>query len=311
MKEIEESNINCKHSNSWNLINSITGRKTSMTGQISGATAAKRTENWLQHFKNLLGNEAFIEDEFEEIVPILTDVKIRDDAFSMEEYVRVKSSLVDGKACGEDGIESKILKHCYLDDIILEFCNTALVDQDVPRQWSMLNIIPIPKTGDLRSTSNYRGISLSSVVAKAYNKMILNRIKSGIDHHLRINQNCFRNDRSTTSHILAIRRLMEGAKKKSLPTVMTFIDFKKAFDTIHRGKMFKILKAYGIPDILVTAIKDMYRNTQAKVLSPDGETRSFNIQAGVLQGDTLASYLFVIVLDFVLRRAIAGNDERL
>ena len=228
----------------------------------------------------------------------------------MEEYVRVKSSLVDGKACGEDGIKPEILKHCYLDDIILEFCNTPLVDQDVPRQWSMLNIIPIPKTGDLRS-SDYRGISLSSVVAKAYNKMILNRIKSGIDHHLRINQNGFRNNRSTTSHILAIRRLMEGAKKKILPTAMTFIDFKKTFDTIHRGKMFKILKAYGIPDILVTAIKNMYRDTQAKVLSPDGETRSFNIHVGVLQGDTLAPYLFVIVLDFVLRRAIAGNEERL
>ena len=239
VKEIEESNINCKHSNSWNLINSIIGRKTSMKGQISKATAAERTENWFKHFKNLLGNEAFIEDEFEEIVPVLTDVEIRDDAFSMEEYVRVKFSLVDGKACGEDGIKPEILKHCYLDDIILEFCNTALVDQDVPRQWSMLNIIPIPKTGDLRSTSNYHGISLSSVVAKAYNKMILNRIKLGIDHHLRTNQNGFRNDRSTTSHIFTIRHLMEGAKKKSLPTVMTFIDFKKAFDTIHRGKMFK------------------------------------------------------------------------
>ena len=43
----------------------------------------------------------------------------------------------------------------------------------------------------------------------------------------------------------------------------------------------------------------MYRDTQAKVLSPDGETRSFGIQAGVLQDDTLASYLFVIVLDCV------------
>ena len=150
----------------------------------------------------------------------------------------------------------------------------------------MLNIIPILKTGDLRSTSNYRGISLSlsSVVAKAYNKMILNRIKSGIDHHLCINQNGFHNDRSTTSHILAIRSLMEGAKKKSLPTIMTFIDFKKAFDTIHRGKMFKMLKAYGILDILVTAIKNMYRDTQAKVLSPDGEMRSFHIHAGVSTG---------------------------
>ena len=173
----------------------------------------------------------------------------------------------------------------------------------------MLNIIPIPKSGDLRSASSYRGISLNSVVAKAYNKMILNRIKSGIDHRLRINQNGFCNNRSTV-HILAVRRLLEGVKKKNLPGFFIFIDFKKAFDTVHRGNMFKILQAYGILDILVTAIKNMYINTQAKVLSADGETRSFDIQAGVLQGDTLAPYLFVIVIDYVLRRPIANNEKK-
>ena len=61
----------------------------------------------------------------------------------------------------------------------------------------------------------------------------------------------------------------------------------------------------------MSTIKNMYRDTEAKVLSPDGEMRYFNIHVGVLQGNTLAPYLFVIVLDFVLRRAIAGNEERL
>ena len=53
---------------------------------------------------------------------------------------------------------------------------------------------------------------------------------------------------------------------------MTFIDFKKAFDSIHRGKMMRILKAYGIPPNLLQAIEKMYTNTKAKVISPDGET---------------------------------------
>ena len=52
----------------------------------------------------------------------------------------------------------------------------------------------------------------------------------------------------------------------------------------------------------------MYSNTQAVVLSPDGETDPFEILAGVLQGDTLAPYLFIIVLDYVMRVAI-GDDE--
>ena len=45
--------------------------------------------------------------------------------------------------------------------------------------------------------------------------------------------------------ILALRRIIEGIEEKNLSAVITFIDFKKASDTIHRGKMIRILKAYG------------------------------------------------------------------
>ena len=55
----------------------------------------------------------------------------------------------------------------------------------------------------------------------------------------------------------------------------------------------------------------MYQDTTAKVLSPDGETKPFKILSGVLQGDTLAPYLFIIVLDYVLRKAIDGREEEL
>jgi len=55
---------------------------------------------------------------------------------------------------------------------------------------------------------------------------------------------------------------------------------------------------YEIPDMLVNAIADTYTDTKAKVISPDGVTDVFDITAGVLQGDTLAPFLFVIVLDY-------------
>ena len=75
--------------------------------------------------------------------------------------------------------------------------------------------------------------------------------------------------------------------------------------------MLRILLAYGIPDTIVQAINTMYSNTQAVVLSPDGETDAFEILAGVLQGDTLAPYLFIIVLDYVMRMAIADEGDNL
>ena len=83
----------------------------------------------------------------------------------------------------------------------------------------------------------YRGISLICIVAKIYNRLILNRIRSVIDLKLRINQNGFRPDRSTVAQILTLRRIIEGVKANHLPAVITFIDFKKAFDSIHRAKM--------------------------------------------------------------------------
>ena len=73
--------------------------------------------------------------------------------------------------------------------------------------------------------------------------------------------------------------------------------------------MKKILKAYDIPPNLLNSIMQMYKNTRAKVISPDGETDFFWIISGVLQGDTLAPYLFVIVLDYVMRNIFAGREE--
>ena len=141
--------------------------------------------------------------------------------------------------------------------------------------------------------------------------MILNRIRPVLDHLLRDSQNGFREKRSTVGQIFALRRLLEGVRDNNLSAVITFIDFKKAFDSIHRGKLIDILHAYGVPDKLVQAINAIYAGTRAKVCSPDGETEYFDITAGILQGDTLAPFLFVIALDYALRRAIVGREEEL
>ena len=53
----------------------------------------------------------------------------------------------------------------------------------------------------------------------------------------------------------------------------------------------------------------MYTNTQATVLTPDGETDPFDILAGILQGDTLAPFLFIIVIDYVMRVSVDSIPE--
>ena len=91
-------------------------------------------------------------------------------------------------------------------------------------------------------------------VAKIYNALLRNRIEPKIDNILRKNQNGFRRNRSTTSQILTIRRILEGVRAKNLQATLIFVVFTKAFDSIHRGKMEQILLAYGIPKETVAAI---------------------------------------------------------
>ena len=83
-------------------------------------------------------------------------------------------------------------------------------------------------------------------------------------------------------------------KANNLEAVILFVDFSKAFDSIHHGKIAEILQVYGIPNETITAIMMLYRNTKAMVQSPDGNTDFFNVVAGVLQGDTLAPFLFML-----------------
>ena len=153
---------------------------------------------------------------------------------------------------------------------------------------------PLPKKGNLGLAKNYRGMTLTSIAAKICNALLRNRIVPQIDKILRKNQNGFRRNRSTTSQILIIHRILEGVRTKNLQATLLFVDFTKTFDSIHRGKMEQILLAYSLPEETVAAIMILYRNTKVKVRSPDGDTDYFDIVAGVLLEDTLAQYLYCI-----------------
>ena len=311
IRNIESAHGAQQYGEAWKAVNQVTGRKKTKEGQVSGNSPEERVATWFTHFKNLLGNTPEV-DEPDEVIPnIFEDLDINDEPFTLDEYKKVKNSLKTGKAAGPDTIPPEVFKHCDFDKIALEFCNKALTENDKPDLWSFMNIIPVPKSGDLTNTNNYRGISLICIIAKIYNRLILNRIRSVIDVKLRINQNGFRSKRTTVAQILTLRRIIEGVKANNLPAVLTFIDFKKAFDSIHRGKMMQILRAYGIPPNLLRAIERMYTNTKAKVTTPDGETELFDITAGVLQGDTLAPFLFIIVLDYAMRKALGDREDDL
>ena len=230
----------------------------------------KRIKLWKQHFENLLGNPPKITHEpITRIISKQLDIKLG--PFTQEELDSVLRKIKNRKAAGLDEILPEVWKTRQFDDILLRHCN-AVYNQNPIDRWMKGCILPFPKKGDLGLAKNYRGITLTSIEAKIYNALLRNRVEPKIDNILRKNQNGFRRNRSTTSQILTIRRILEGVRAKNLQATLIFVDFTKAFDSIHRGKMEQILLAYGIPKETVAAITILYRNTKVKVRSPDGDT---------------------------------------
>ena len=81
----------------------------------------------------------------------------------------------------------------------------------------------------------------------------------------------FRSNRTTLMQALALSHIIEEVRWNNLSGVLTFIDFKKAFNSINHNKMMRILKAYGIPKNLLRDTQTLYTNTRTKGTTPDGE----------------------------------------
>ena len=126
------------------------------------------------------------------------------------------------------------------------------------------------------------------------------RIVPHVEPLLRKNQNGFRRGRSTLSQILCLRRLIEESQAFNKDLALVLVDFSKAFDSVDRNKMLEILDLYGIPPKINDCIRVLYTNSSATILTPDGETEAFSILAGILQGDTQARFLFILVVDYIL-----------
>jgi hypothetical protein len=84
---------------------------------------------------------------------------------------------------------------------------------------------------------------------------------------------------------------------------MNFIDFAKAFDSIHQESLWKIVRSYGVPDKIIKMIKVFYENYECCIsLDNCKMTEYFKISTGVRQGCILSPILFLIVIDWVMRK---------
>ena len=92
-----------------------------------------------------------------------------------------------------------------------------------------------------------------------------------------------------------------------MPAIITFIDFKKAFDSLHRESLWRILECYGIPMKYILIMQDMYKDNQCAVRTGNELSEWFHIGTGVKQGCILSPLLFGIAIDFITKKCLKGQ----
>ena len=90
---------------------------------------------------------------------------------------------------------------------------------------------------------------------------------------------------------------------------LVFVDFRNAFDILHRSSIPVILSQYNVPNCLISDIVHMYSNTSACVWTKLGPAEWFKTTSGVLQGDALSLYLFFVLLDYALKKTLQDDVD--
>ena len=200
IEQIENAMDGQRFREAWKAVNELSGRKNAKDGQVAGESPEERINTWFTQFRKLLGNTPEVEEPDETIPAVYEGLDFDDGPFTLDEFKRVKTSLKLGKSAGPDGIPPEVFKCCDFDDICLNFCNKVLMQCDKPPQWSFMNIIPVPKSGDLSVTDNYRGISRTCIMAKIFNRLLLNRIREVPDLKIKTDSKKKNDSISNTCH---------------------------------------------------------------------------------------------------------------
>lgn len=269
---------------------------------------------WKEHFEEILNRpepEYPVEQPNEdEISEVSERIDCRTDYISIGEIRRAMGDMKNKKAPGRDGITIELLKadNILTESILKELFEMIWDKEEVPSDWTKGIIIKIPKKGDLTICDNSRGITLLSVPSKVLARALINRIRDGVDKELRDEQAGFRKGRSTVEQLFILRNIIEQSVEWQAGLYINFIDFEKAFDSVHRESLWNIMKCYGIPDKLIRMVQLLYKDTQCAIIDGGEESEWFSIKTGVKQGCAMSGFLFLLILDYVMRKTTKDKD---
>ena len=206
-----------------------------------------------------------------------------------------------GMAGGQSGILPEMILHGgnrlhHQIHELIQVWRSGLVVSD----WSGAIIVPIPKKGDLRSCDNWRGISLLDVAGKLFAQIIQNRLQHIAEFVLPDSQCGFRKGRGCVDMILVAWHLHEKTVEHQSQLCAVFVDLKKAYDSIPRLALWRVLEKLGVPPTMLSLIKSLHEGMTAQIRVSGNLTDSIAVCNGLRQGCTLAPTLFNLYFSAVM-----------
>ena len=310
-KSIINSNIN-NPKQLWKSVNIIRG-KGSKTTNISSLNQGDDTvvgdkniaETLNSYFVNvgpsLSGDLPESEKSYVDYVQYSANTTFTFNDITENDTLKLLQGLKTSKAAGPDKISARLVKdsaEVICQTLTLIF-NRSLQQGIFPEDLKTAFVSPIFKDGDKADCSNYRPISVLSIVAKIFEKIVYNQLITYIDENniLSNNQFGFRKSHSTSTSMLDATNNWLLNIDKGLINGVLFLDLRKAFDTVDHEILLNKLKLYGATDDALKWFVS-YLNERYQICKVNNvKSAKQLIQCGVPQGSNLGPLLFLIYVN--------------
>ena len=171
-----------------------------------------------------------------------------------------------------------------------------------PNNMLLSTIIPIPKSAkkSVYSSNNYRGISLSSIIGKLLDKVILSKFADNLitsDH-----QFGFKSKHSTTKCTYIVKETIQYYMDRNTPVYTLLLDASQAFDRVEYIKLFKLLLDRNLCPLFARLLLMLYTNQFIQIRWGSTVSNSFLATNGVKQGGVLSPVLFAVYMDVLLEK---------